>query len=375
MNRSVALKAPLRIALFGFSERNESMMRQLFAGARWRDCLVVEQSPIDFAIVELDTQNPTKTWGDFREIFPDTLALTLSLKEQHLANTVFVQKPLNMEKLRHSVDKVIAYLNETSAVTSQSNGVLEDSLAQTAQTAADSMGDELDNQLFGLTVEIDLNNTEARLERAYNPGDYFLGELKKAVEAAEKSGKALEIAGSLYGEPWPGAIRINPATHTIETNLRDIMLRAMSIVRLDSGQFTLEVKHSMVPLSGATTISTKALVWKVALWTARGRLTTYIGFERKISLKNWPNVTRYMEVPYVLQLSAALVANSYTPVELCQKLNIPQRFVFSYLSAVNANGLLNLDAEMVSSTNHQGKRPLRRFLNKILERLTTDAAS
>lgn len=373
MNRSVVLETPLRIALFGFSARNESMMRQLFAGARWRDCRVVEQSPIDFAIVELDTPNPTKTWGDFREIFPDTLALTLSLQEQQLVNTVFVQKPLDMEKLRNSVDEVIAYLSEAKTGKKNSKGLLEDSKSQTVQTAADSLADELDNQLFGSVDETDLNNKEARLERAYNPSDYFLGELKKAVEAAEKSGKAIEITGSLYGEVWPGSIRIDPIRRTIETNLRDIMLRAMCLVRLDSGQLALEIKSSLAPMSKATRISAKAFVWKVALWTARGRLTTYIGFERKVSLKSWPNITRYMEVPYALKLSAALVASSYTPVELCQKLNIPQRFVFSYLSAVNANGLLNLDAEKVTSTKSDDKRPLRRFLNKILERLTTDA--
>src|SRR5699024_4560742 len=177
------------------------------------------------------------------------------------------------------------------------------------------------------------------------------------------------------GEELPGSIRIEPKHQYIEVTLKDIMLRAMSIVRLDSGQIRLTTKETTEPLVGAIRIGTKAFVWKVALWTARGRLTSNIDFEQKISLKNWPNITRYMEAPFALQLTAAPVAAPYTPVELCQKLGVPQRFVFSYLSAINANELLGFEVSSIQSIHADNKRPLRRFLSKILERLTVDTAS
>lgn len=52
---------PLRIALFGFSERNTAMLTQLFSGSRWKDCVLVTSGPIDIGIVELDTPSPGRT--------------------------------------------------------------------------------------------------------------------------------------------------------------------------------------------------------------------------------------------------------------------------------------------------------------------------
>lgn len=376
MSQTVAQDQPVRIVLFGFSERNESMMRQLFAGARWRDCQLVERAPADFAIVELDTPNPTKTWDLFRQTFPSTLALVLSLKEQSKSNALFLQKPMNMEKLRQSVDEIKSYLVNEAETLSVNKGLLEGGKKATAQSAADKMAAEADNQLFGDIKEINLDDKESRQARVYNPNNYFLGELKKAVIQANSTGKSIEVSGSLYGETLPGSIRITPHNQSVELTLKDIMLRAMSIVRLDSDQIKITTKEAAEPLPNAVTINTKALVWKVALWTARGRLTSNIGFDQKVSLNNWPNITRYMEIPFALQLTAALVAAPYSPIELCQKLGIPQRFVFSYLSAINANELLIFETSAVKNINAaNNKRPLRRFFNKILERLTVDTAS
>jgi len=366
---------PVRVVLFGFSERNASMMRQLFAGARWRDCQLVNEQEADFAIVELDTPNPTKTWELFREQCPNTLALVLSLREQTKSNALFLQKPINMQKLRQSVDEIKEYLADKKSSLIATQHTPRFDKTPTAQSAADKMAGEEDNQLFGDVKEIDLNDIKARKERVYNPNNYFLGELKKAVIQANATGRPIEISGSLYGEELPGSIRIEPKHQYIEVTLKDIMLRAMSIVRLDSGQIRLTTKETTEPLVGAIRIGTKAFVWKVALWTARGRLTSNIDFDQKISLKNWPNITRYMEVPFALQLTAALVAAPYTPVELCQKLGVPQRFVFSYLSAINANELLGFEVSSIQSIHADNKRPLRRFLSKILERLTVDTAS
>lgn len=372
MNQRVALNAPTKVALYGFNERNESMMRQLFAGARWRDCQLVDDGTADFVIVELDTPNPVRTWDAFRSAFPNTLALVLSLQEQSKTNALFLQKPMNMAKLRQSVDEIKDYLAESVQASVATNVVSGVKPKPTAQSAASKMATEVDNQLFGDVKDINLDDPKARKARVYNPNHYFLGELKKAVIQAKESQVPLEITGSLYGENLPGSIRINPNTKCVEVTLKDIMLRAMSIVRLDSGQITVVTKESHKPLANATTMSTKILLWKVALWTARGRLTSNIGFEQKVSLHNWPNITCYMEVPYALQLTAALVAAPYTPVELCQKLGIPQRFVFSYLSAVNANELLSFGAAQAQNNQVETKRPLRRFLSKVLERLTVD---
>lgn len=376
MSQAVAQGTPVRVVLFGFNERNESMMRQLFAGARWRDCLLVESEPADFAIVELDTPNPSKTWELFRHAFPHTLALVLSIREQAKNNALFLQKPMNMEKLRQSIDEIKDFLAKKAAESSVNTPVPRQDVEKlTAQGAANKMASEADNQLFGDVNEIDLKDKSARKTRVYNPNNYFLGELKKAVIQANNTGKSLQITGSLYGKALPGAIRIIPQLGCVEVGLKDIMLRAMSIVRLDSEQIKLTTKELNEPLPQATTEFTKALLWKVALWTARGRLTSNIDFDQKVSLKNWPNITCYMEIPYALQLTAALVAAPHTPVELCEKLGIPQRFVFSYLSAINANQLLSFDTFTGTSSAMNTKRPLRRFLSKVLERLTVDAAS
>lgn len=366
---------PVRILLYGFNQRNESMMRQLFRGARWRDCTVVDDASADFAIVDLDGPSPEKIWSAFRKAFPTLFALVVSMQLRHKDNALFLQKPLSMERLRTSVDEIKTYLKQENSQTPTDKVETTDAPALTALDAAHTLATEEDSHLFGDKTEVSFDDKVALGTRMFDPEKYLYGELSKAIEQSRATGKPLEISGSLYGRVLPGAIRILPQENLVEHTLRDIMIRAMSIVRLDSGQLVLQTKEAFAPLQGSVTVNLDAFLWEVAVATSRGRLSKALRMHEPLTLQHWPNMTQYLEVPYSLQISSLLVSSAYTAQELCEQFGIPQRFVFSYLSALNAIGILVSGSSNKSSHTVNDKRPLRRFFNRILERLSLDTAS
>jgi len=370
-----AFADPVRILLYGFNQRNESMMRQLFRGARWRDCLVVEDASADFAIVDLDGQVPEKTWSSFRKAYPTLFALVVSMQLRHKDNALFLQKPLSMERLRNSVDEIKTYLKQENSQAPIDKEGTSAAPALTVLDAAHTLATEEDSYLFGDKTEVSFDDKVALKTRKFSPDGYFLGELLKTVEQCRANGKAVEFSGFLYGKSLPGVIRIVPQKNLVEYTVHDIMLRAMGIVKLDSGQLILQTNESDFPLKDATRANIDAFIWEVAVTTSRGRLSQPLKMNQRVSLQHWPNMTRYLEIPYSLQMSSLLVSAAYSPRELCEQFGIPQRFVFSYLSALNAIGILVSGSSNKSSHTVNDKRPLRRFFNRILERLSLDTAS
>jgi hypothetical protein len=82
-----------------------------------------------------------------------------------------------------------------------------------------------------------------------------------------------------------------------------------------------------------------ALLWKLALWTYRGRLPANTHLADRVYLRRWPNLTRFLEIPHALRIAALWTEQSLSPIHVAEALRIPQRYVFAFYGAAYTIGL------------------------------------
>lgn len=115
-----------------------------------------------------------------------------------------------------------------------------------------------------------------------------------------------------------------------------------------------------------------AFLWKLACWTSKGRYPYSINYEQPIFLKNWPNFSRLLITPHALRIAALLIKGPRTMVNIAQVLNIKPQYVFVFVSATHAVGLVGqarraadtlLQAQDIQPSKSQGL--LGRIMSKL----------
>ena len=96
-----------------------------------------------------------------------------------------------------------------------------------------------------------------------------------------------------------------------------------------------------------------ALLWRVALTTARGRLPAGTDPAAVVYLKHWPNATRLPPTPEALRVAALFAVRGASLVDAAKQLGVAQRHVFACY-----NGLAALD--LVTHDGTQFKRRQRK---------------
>jgi hypothetical protein len=120
---------------------------------------------------------------------------------------------------------------------------------------------------------------------------------------------------------------------------------------------------------------TDAFIWKLAIWTSKGRYPDSIDIYKTVFLKHWPNFTRLLITPHALRIAAFLIEGPKTLMEISETLNIKPQYVFVFISATNAVGLIGQVEGKVVKTNKAlpsarvKKSKFKNLFSKILGRL------
>jgi hypothetical protein len=83
-----------------------------------------------------------------------------------------------------------------------------------------------------------------------------------------------------------------------------------------------------------------AFLWKVALFTSKGRLPRGVDLEQGFFLKRWPGMTRLMLPPHAMRIAAMLTQRPYSLFDVARQMNVRQQYVFAFVSAAHALGLI-----------------------------------
>ena len=373
---------PLRIVAHGFSQRNYAMLAQLFSSRGWSDCALVGKGEADLGIVDLDTPAPDRTWQEYRRCHPDVPAIVLSLCEQRRESAQCLRKPVDAATLRNAIDVMrernaaaapgVLAVHAASQVrsTPRRAAAPRATAANTGSAGAHSAAAQLDREIdegnCGTAADVDLDDADAVAAVTYDPARYFQGALEQALAAVRRSGLPHEIRGLL---PAPLRIVRGPPPR-VATALRPALLRTLSAMQLRNGSVAIACSRA-APATGASMTDAVALLWQVALWTARGRLRSGLTPTMHLRLKKWPDLTRLAETPHAMRIAAVLVCAPHSPRELCERLRIPQRYVFSFLSAAATTPDLEVAARDASAAAAPpaAHTPLRELFARILGRL------
>ena len=188
------------------------------------------------------------------------------------------------------------------------------------------------------------------MRASFSSKGYFLSYLQSALRIAREKKSVLQLNSS-----WKPLI-IFPDSHDIWLDVDDKQLRAFSGITMNKWdgkgmslsvidpekagcQDKMECFHDM-----------DAFIWKVALWTSKGRYPDIIDINKPIFLKNWPNFTRLLITPHALQISAMLTNKPTLLMDVVDGLEIKAEYAFVFISAAYALGLVGQIQESSKET-------------------------
>ncbi len=364
-------KKVIKVALFGMDDRSYKMMNHYLQGPCKGIAVVVEESEADIDIIDADCSNARDILESRRAKATDRPIILLSLEPLSIAGTVYVKKPVTSEDLipalkglstrveadnkqkREEVAEVSPPKVDKASLTSETNVVTEKKSAPKERTVdlkekkkvskhrtAKDLTDDVLPAYLGYVSGIDFSDTEQVLHASFNSKAYFLGYLQYAMKVAKDKGRVVKLNTS-----WNPLI-IFPETDEIWLNSEEMQLRAFSgieITKLSESKMTISSVDSR-KLScndkAECFFNYNEFVWKVAIWTSKGRYPNSIDIHRPVFLKQWPNFTRLLITPHAVQIAALLAAEPRTLLDVIETLKIKPEYVFVFISAAHATGII-----------------------------------
>ena len=352
--------APLRLGVLGMEERTINLFRMFLRGPCQNAAEIVAGNEVEAYLVDLDSPQGKSLFAKQRETNPDLPCILLSLKPQTVdENTLFVQKPAQTHGMLAAIKQTRARVSarQTYRASDQptSSPVSMKVVATAKKTDASThkVAMLLDEKGFktylGHRDDIDPGDPAQLVTVFYDPREFFLGFVQSAYKLALSTEHALRIE-----TPWK-AITILPQQQKIWIDADEAQLRAACAIPfrkianpdIGAGKSTATVKEldedQVERISNhENTISLEAFLWKVALWSSKGRVPRGVDLNHQALLKRWPNFTRLLVMPHAMRIAALLHRQPCNLFEAARILGIRQQYVFAFFSAAYAQGLIEM---------------------------------
>lgn len=202
--------------------------------------------------------------------------------------------------------------------------------------------DEDERDFCGAMDDLPLTPTGALPDKLFfQPDDYLIGRLHRALAQATASGRPQIISG------LPRLIGIQPRPQPLcITAFRENHLRPLAMTQLPEATGRIVSTVIIDDASGALTHSAaEDFLWNTAAWAARGRLPAGTNPYLPVRLRAWPNFTSACATPHALRIAALWTRTPASPVDIATRLGIPHRYVFSVYSAAHFANLLDARIE------------------------------
>ncbi|MGF1644196.1 MAG: hypothetical protein ACFCUJ_11160 [Thiotrichales bacterium] len=331
----------LKIGLWGTDNRFRRML-SLYLSRKTGDAFVVSDlADADIAVVDLDGFNADQQWKAFRAQYGHVPALVLSVEERQLPEASCVLKPVQGDELLRALRRLESRaLKQRRVATPNVTATTGPRPAPigTALHAARLLGAHEIARLQPSLRADDGNNGSTRDDPAayYDPSEYLQGVVDRALSKARSASGAIVIRG--LGQD----IEFSEGGELVRTTLNEAQLCALCHVRFDQSftPYLIAARDAPLPTGSAGVEQPiDAFRWKVALWSARGRLATGTHTDRSVRLRRWPNLTRWTRLKFDMQLAALWFEFGFSPQGISERFAIPRRYVYSFHSACSALGL------------------------------------
>ncbi|MCK5902532.1 MAG: hypothetical protein KAG28_05230 [Cocleimonas sp.] len=228
------------------------------------------------------------------------------------------------------------------------------------------------NELCG---ENEDTNSFHQDELRYTPEHHFISKLVGGVRLAKQSQQVVEIKSSLY------SVHVLPNEHQVftEFSIQDKSFVEFSKARIGSNDITLHILSSIETDKLALQMSRQPeyihsleyFLWTSSLLVSQGRLPATLDINKKTVLKYWPSFARVEAFPYSMRIAALWHYSPDTLVEMANKLEIPQRYVFAFYNGAEALDLVEqnpkkVKQQMKAKPKKKGSGLISRLFKRLL---------
>jgi hypothetical protein len=189
-------------------------------------------------------------------------------------------------------------------------------------------------QRCGNAGDVNLSRPDERRSIFLNAEDSLLIKMREAVDLALKQEHPVEIEG------LPGKMYFFPAENVFYSTFSDDFLNQLALTRFGYKELSLQTIENFELEDKGKHLSEDAetLIWKVAIWTARGRLFNGMDPEKQLQLSTKPDFSRFLTLPNCEAISDVWVGHKVSALDVVKILDVPQRVVFSFMSGAYSLG-------------------------------------
>jgi len=392
--------SPIKLALYGMDPRSHKTMELYLKGPCKGIAVVVDETEAEIDIIDADFATAGEILETRQAKTPERPIVLMALHPLKVENTYFVQKPVNADQLVTVLTTVKSDLAGTKKASiaqkiqeSTSPRVLKPAAAvvaaastnipsaePVAQKATKKRAMFEDNEggyaaFLGMLSGIDFNDPEQLLNASFDPRLYLLSYVLSAYKVASHENRALQL-----NSIWKPLL-LFPDSRQVWLDADDKQLRAFAGVEQNRA-FASNI--NLMPIDAADFRATNppdkfqdmdVFIWKLTIWTSKGRFPVGLNPEHPIYLKYWPNFTRLLLTPDALRISALLLQGPRTPLNIVKVLDVKPQYVFAFISACHSLGILGRSERKIDELiapeppKHSKKQGL---LSKILQKLRAD---
>ncbi len=389
--------APIPIALFGMDDRAVKTLIMYLQGPCQGVAVVVDEFDAAVDVIDADHMRARDILQERQTKAPNRPIILLSLQPLSIAGTLHVNKPVQADELINALKQSVTpvkkkamrpepveaiELNTDTAIETANPVAYE--IAQPVRHPVDSAekrkvkkhrtAEDLTESgslaYIGYIEGIDFTDRSQALNASFSPRSYFLGYIHSAIKVARDKGCAVRLNSS-----WKPLV-ILPHSHEIWLDADDKQLRAFCGIEFKNAN---ERRMSLTPIEPNAeqiqeekVLDMDAFLWKVAIWTSKGRYSDTLDINHPVYLKHWPNFTRLVIPPHGLRIAALLLQGPRTLMNIADTLNVQPQYVFVFITAAHTLGLIgqakrNADQMVVpQKPEHKGQTGLlSRILNKL----------
>lgn len=398
------------IVMLGFESRSLKAFEIFFrdkCGSKFNISDDCKSAPL--ALVDIDVVRDQEKLRSLKKSNPDIIVFALSISDQivDIPGVYCLKKPISYLDLKKELMAVrksivsgrpfkkteppknidctpINSANKPSRSRSLSNNKKEPFLSKVkansvshSTSAAMHLSKKEESYFVGSLPDVNLSSPHDVLKIVYSNDHKLQLAITKAIKAAREYNSPVQMVCLGVG------IIIDPITELIHTAVNENILRPICLLDVEKIDSFKKVQKpingdEILAIAGKTgkkliTSSIESFVWKIALWTSRGKVPKTVDLNTPVYLSEWPNFTRLQIFPHSMRIAAFLIQQPCKLGDISEDLGVPQRYVFSFFSAANAIGISNVSARQIDSILRAPVEPKktapRKFLNKILSRL------
>lgn len=161
--------------------------------------------------------------------------------------------------------------------------------------------------------------------KTFQPQQHFFGKLQEACSESKRNKQVLQLLGGQT------PVIIFPATNRVYLGFDDVYLKSLCSTKLVEQNNNSEFHTEKLALQDVyDTVNSEhcpdpdlyqdldAFLWKVAIWTANGRVPESLASDAPVYLQSWPNLSRFILPPKTMRIIAFWIGSPRTLTDLAQ---------------------------------------------------------